>query len=519
LKDNEENSAVVTGVIDMISGRSILTITNEIAYLHAIQSFARELANEIGFGKDDQDAILLALEEAVTNVIEHAFEPAERAAFQIIFEPSTAGIKIIIKDRGLPYDPGLVPGYTEPDDIGDMPSHGLGSYIMKKCVDEVSFINLGKEGKELHLIKHFPKKSIAEYDEASRSEPVPERSEKSVFPTQLQEIEVRLMRPSEAVEVSRLFYRTYGYSYFSDVMYYPDRLAELNRQGALISIVAVSGEGEIVGHQAMIRDALTDTIFEAGRGAVKTSFRGHNLLLRMMEFLIDKAKADGFKGIYGKPVTVHEYSQKVTGRIGFKDCAVLLGCAPSDIAFKGIAGKFSQRGTYVYCFLPLVQLPVVPVYLPSHHEAILRKIYSNLGLSKNFITSHSSVPEDDLSIMRSKIIPEDNIAEIVIRHYGRDCVAALRRLLKDLCVRKIDQITLFLDLGDPATGIMCEKFEELGFFLSGMIPCLHFEDTLMLQYLNNIVLDYSQIDAYSDMTKELLAYIKERDPNREGPGQ
>ena len=52
-----------------------------------------------------------------------------------------------------------------------------------------------------------------------------------------------------------------------------------------------------------------------------------------------------------------------------------------------------------------------------------------------------------------------------------------------------------------------------------MIPCLHFEDTLMLQYLNNIVLDYSQIDAYSDMTKELLAYIKERDPNREGPGQ
>jgi serine/threonine-protein kinase RsbW len=86
----------------MIHGRSILTITNEITYLPAVQAFAREFSKEIGFGHDDQEKILLALEEAVVNVVEHAFESDEQT-FQIIFEPSAGGIKIIIKDKGLPY--------------------------------------------------------------------------------------------------------------------------------------------------------------------------------------------------------------------------------------------------------------------------------------------------------------------------------------------------------------------------------------------------------------------------------
>jgi anti-sigma regulatory factor (Ser/Thr protein kinase) len=493
----------------MISGRSILTVTNEIAYLPVVQSFARELSKEIGFGKDDQEMILLALEESVINVIEHAFEAGEQATFQIIFEPSITGIKIIIKDKGLPYDPDLLPEYRAPDDFEHIPPHGLGSFIMKKCVDEVAFCNLGREGKELHLIKHLPRKNIIEYYETSPSEPVPKPPEEKTSSVPPPVIEVRLMKPSEAVEVSRLFYRTYEYSYASDVMYYPDRLAEHNREGLINSVVAVTGKGEIVGHLAMVRDALSDTIAETGKGAVKASFRGHDIFTRMEEFLINRAKTMGLKGTYGRAVTVHTFSQKMTEKTGHKDCAVLLGFMPGDVVFKGIAEKLSQRGALVYSFLPLVQFPVASVYLPSHHETIIHKIYSNLGLSRNFMTSPSDVPVDDLSVIKSKVIPEINTAEIVIHHYGKDCVTALRRDLRDLCAKKIDQITLFLNLGDPVTGRMCGEIEKLGFFISGIIPCLHFEDTLMLQYLNNIIIDYSQIKVHSDMAKEILAYIKE----------
>lgn len=233
----------------------------------------------------------------------------------------------------------------------------------------------------------------------------------------------------------------------------------------------------------------------------------------MEEFLIDRAKVMGLKGIYGKAVTVHTYSQKMTEKTGNKDCAVLLGCAPADMLFKGIAERLPQRGTCVYSFLALVSLPVTTVYPPPHHETTIRKIYSHLGLNRSFITLCRDVLVDDLSIMRSKIMTEHNTAEIVLIRYGKDCAKMLRHHLKELCTKKIDQVTLFLNLGDPFTSLMCEEFEKLGFFISGIVPCLHFEDTLMLQYLNNIIIDYSQIKVYSDMAKEMLAYVKERDPN------
>jgi anti-sigma regulatory factor (Ser/Thr protein kinase) len=48
------------------------------------------VAKQCGFGEKDSAMILLALEEAVTNVIEHAFEDGEKATFKVIFEPKEA---------------------------------------------------------------------------------------------------------------------------------------------------------------------------------------------------------------------------------------------------------------------------------------------------------------------------------------------------------------------------------------------------------------------------------------------
>lgn len=140
----------------MIHGSANLTGTSELLYSPAIQAFARELSREIGFDRSVEEKILIAIEEAVINVIKHAFESTEQS-FQICFEPSATGIRIIIKYMGLPHDPGLIPEYEPPKDMEEMPSKGLGSFIMRKCVDEVLFCNLGKGVKELHLIFHVSK--------------------------------------------------------------------------------------------------------------------------------------------------------------------------------------------------------------------------------------------------------------------------------------------------------------------------------------------------------------------------
>jgi anti-sigma regulatory factor (Ser/Thr protein kinase) len=161
---------------------SILTIPNDLVYLPAIQAFISEIADKVGFGRRDTTMMLIAIEEAVVNVVKHAFEPDEKATFQVIVKPGNSGITIVIKDKGLPYSPSLVPEYSAHSDIDGAAKAGLGSYLVKKGVDEIFFHNLGREGKELHLVKYLPYRSVQDINAASELERFPE-------PVQIEPIE------------------------------------------------------------------------------------------------------------------------------------------------------------------------------------------------------------------------------------------------------------------------------------------------------------------------------------------
>ena len=54
-----------------------------------------------------------------------------------------------------------------------------------------------------------------------------------------QEYSIRRMRPDEAIYVAQCVYRAYGYNYPNGDLYYPERIAQLNRTGELVSAVAV----------------------------------------------------------------------------------------------------------------------------------------------------------------------------------------------------------------------------------------------------------------------------------------
>jgi hypothetical protein len=73
---------------------------------------------------------------------------------------------------------------------------------------------------------------------------------------------------------------------------------------------------------------------------------------------------------------------------------------------------------------------------------------------------------------------------------------------------------LYLNLSDPQTAHHTEQFENIGFFFAGILPCTKVGDALILQYLNNVPIDYEKIKTKSEKGSELLAYIKNLDPNR-----
>ncbi|RPI79884.1 MAG: GNAT family N-acetyltransferase [Desulfobacteraceae bacterium] len=496
---------------------STLIVPNDLTYLAAIQAYTGEVAKAMGFQKVDIQMTLLALEEAVANVVEHAFEPDEKVTFQITLEPLTSGLKIIIKDKGLPFAPNLVPEYTAPTDLDDPIAGGLGSFLMKKGVDEISFHNLGREGKELHLIKNLPDKNIVEYrdtaDLALYSKPPAEK----IVPTEKKDFMVRLMEPSESFEVSRLFYRAYGYSYGIDSIYYPDRFERLHLDGSIISVVTVAADKKIVGHFALVKDKPDSKIAEAAMAVVQPAFRGQGCQNAMMDYLMQEARKAGLIGTFSKAVTSHIYAQKVGEKAGFKRTAIVAGLIPADRSFKGIQSQLSQRESVAYGYFKLANPAGVVIYPPPHHKIFIQNIYENIGLERIYGDTGTQISADHKdkngAAISTTVIQTYNRAIIEVGNYGKDVVSEVRAKLKELCQKKIDQILLYLNLEDPQTASLCAEFEKMGFFMAGILPFAHDGDLLMLQYLNNVSIDYTKIQVASEAGRAILNYVKAHDPN------
>ncbi len=491
-----------------------LTVPNDLSYLPGIQAFAAEFARMAGFEASEIQMTLLALEEAVVNVVKHSFEPDEIATYQLIFEPTTAGIEIVVKDKGLPFAPSLVPEYTAPADIDDTVGSGLGSFLMKKSVDKIEFHNLGRDGKELHLVKHLPCKSIVEYGDASNLALFPKPTAEHGAGEAKRAFTIRLMEPSESFEVSRLFYRAYGYSYGIDSIYYPDRFEQLHKDGSIISVVTVDEDGTIAGHFALVKDSPDSRIAEAAMAVVAPVFRGQGCQNAMMARLLEEARKEGLAGVYSKAVTNHIYAQKAGEKGGFKRVAVVAGLIPADRSFKGIHSELSQRESVAYGYFVIANPSGIVIYPPQHHRAFVEKIYRNLGLERTVGPVAEKTPvQEDASALTTTVVPTYNRAVIEVEKYGGNILSELRMGLKDLCVRKIDQIVLYLPLEDPYTGAMCSDCEALGFFIAGILPFFRHGDLLILQYLNNVPIDYSKIQIASEAGREILAYVKDHDPN------
>ena len=101
-----------------------------------------------------------------------------------------------------------------------------------------------------------------------------------------------------------------------------------------------------------------------------------------------------------------------------------------------------------------------------------------------------------------------------MKRYGKNVTREVGTKLKELCLKKIEVVNLYLNLFDPLTARLAEEFEKFGFFFAGVLPGgLAAGDALILEYLNNVPLDYGAIRLESDLAVQILSHIKKLDPN------
>ena len=495
-----------------------LTLPNDLSYVKYAHFCANEMATMIGFDQAARQSIELALEEAAATVIEHAFEPGESGTYEVIIQRIPVGMEIVLKDKGLPFDPSRIPEFNPDQAMAENADKGLGLFLMNENMDKVSFHNLGMEGKELHLIKYLPNKNIEAYFPAADLQPVSDTppTEPAVIQEKI-EYEVRELYPSEAIEVSRCAYKSHGYTFFDEHIYYPDRLIELNDSGQMISAVAVTAQGVFMGHSALVFPFPGAHIAEFTFVFVNVEYRGQGCMNRLCDYLFNGPRRGALTGIYAYAVTNHIYTQKAMVKYDFHDCGLLLATSPATWKFKGMA-ESKQRISVVLSFKYLNLPASLDLYPPAHHRAMIEQLYANVGATHSFKTLEAgglSLPEES-SVIQTDVNTAESCGEIHVMRYGANAIAEVRHILKDLCVRQIACINLFLDLRDPATADLTAAFERLGFFFAGILPQAGVGEALILQYMNNVAFDYKEVVAYTDAAKNLLAYVRERDPNVAG---
>jgi serine/threonine-protein kinase RsbW len=122
--------------------------------LQEIGDFVVDCARSAGFNDADIYAIQLAVDEAATNIIEHAYKGNEPGDIDLKCEPIRDGIKIVLSDHGRPFDPDSLPEPTLNVPIEELKPRGLGVFLIRQMMDEVEYQFDPETGNSLTMIKH-----------------------------------------------------------------------------------------------------------------------------------------------------------------------------------------------------------------------------------------------------------------------------------------------------------------------------------------------------------------------------
>ncbi|HEX2961963.1 MAG: ATP-binding protein [Ignavibacteria bacterium] len=123
--------------------------------LALIRDFTKSAAQKCGFTEETIDKIALAVDEACTNVIKHAYKYSPEGDIIVNININHNKMTVSITDHGTNFDPSLVP---EPDVKKYYRQHkigGLGIYLMRKLMDEVNFSSVAGSKNQVVLVKYF----------------------------------------------------------------------------------------------------------------------------------------------------------------------------------------------------------------------------------------------------------------------------------------------------------------------------------------------------------------------------
>ena len=118
---------------------NIICTFGNVRELKKIRDFIQSKAERFGFSNEEAQKIALAVDEACTNLIKHAFNYDNSRNICVQIETGKNQFTVSILDDGAPFNPIEVEEMNKKEYFENYKQGGLGIQIMRKIMDDISY--------------------------------------------------------------------------------------------------------------------------------------------------------------------------------------------------------------------------------------------------------------------------------------------------------------------------------------------------------------------------------------------
>lgn len=119
--------------------KNSIIVAGKFKNLKKILGFVQKVVRKAGFTEAENYKIQLAVDEAFTNIIEHAYGGGNVGDIECSCEFNDPELVIRLIDFGRPFDPNSIEAPDLNSNLMDRKTGGLGLYFIHQLMDEVKF--------------------------------------------------------------------------------------------------------------------------------------------------------------------------------------------------------------------------------------------------------------------------------------------------------------------------------------------------------------------------------------------
>src|SRR4030042_4282433 len=126
----------------------VIKVRSDPKYLSLVRSVTAKVGEVDGLSESTTEDIKLAVDEACSNVIKHAYGGDTHKNILVKYRMTKKGFEVLIEDNGVKVQPESIEGR----DLEDIRPGGLGVHLIKRAFDFCQFDQRKRRGNRLRLV-------------------------------------------------------------------------------------------------------------------------------------------------------------------------------------------------------------------------------------------------------------------------------------------------------------------------------------------------------------------------------